>query len=157
MRTSPRSTIIFPWLPTPNPLGESRALSHRGHGDLRKRSCWSTVSTVLDIGRLARAAHYSFAGLRNAVRREAAFRQEPIAGAILAPAAMWLRDSRIERAALLGSLMLVLIVKLVSSAIEATVTRVEMERNELSARAKDLASAAVLVNVPLVWGLGLLE
>ena len=102
------------------------------------------MSTVLDIGCLAGAAPYSFAGLRNAVRREEAFRQELIAGAILAPAAMWLRDSGIKRAALLGSLMLVLIVELMNSAIEATADRIGTERNELSARAIDLASPADL-------------
>ena len=80
-------------------------------------------------------------------------------GAALTPVAIWLGDGRLEYALLIGSLTLVLITELLNSAIETVVDRVGTERNELSARAKDLGSAAVfvsLVNVPVVWGLVLL-
>ena len=111
---------------------------------------------IADIGRLFGAARYSLAGLRAAVRHHTAFRQELILGVILAPVGLWLGDGGLERAVLVGALALVLIVELLNSAIETAVDRIGQERNELSGRAKDLGSAAVLLallNVPLVWGL----
>ena len=117
------------------------------------------AASWLDIGRIAKASRYTFSGLRDALRHHTAFGQELVLGIILTPIAIWLSDEGLERAMLLGSLMLVLIVELVNSAIETTVDRIGTERNELSARAKDLGSAAVfvsLINVPLIWGLVLL-
>ncbi len=117
------------------------------------------MAETLDIGRIVRAARYSYGGLRDAVREHTAFRQELIVGVILAPVAVWLGESGGERALLIGSMMLVLIVELVNSAIETAVDRVGLERHELSRSAKDLGSAAVLIallNVPIVWGLVLL-
>ena len=117
------------------------------------------MAADFDIGRIIRAARYSYAGLRGAVRHHTAFRQELAIGIVLTPIAIWLGETGLERAVLLGSLMLVLIVELLNSAVETVVDRVGTERNELSARAKDLGSAAVflaLVNVPVVWGLVLL-
>jgi diacylglycerol kinase (ATP) len=78
---------------------------------------------------------------------------------VLAPVAFWLGQDGVERAVLLSSLMLVLIVEMLNSAIELLVDRTGTERNELSRRVKDLGSAAVFVsmlNVLLVWGVVLL-
>ena len=113
---------------------------------------------ALSISRLVRAARYSLAGLRDAMRQPS-FRLEVAATAALTPVALWLGDGGVQWALLLGSLVLVLILELVNSAIEATVDRVGDEPHELSRQAKDVAAAAVLLgllNVPLVWGLVLL-
>ena len=118
------------------------------------------MSSTLDIIRIVRAAGYSLLGLRTAVQHHTAFRQEVIVGVVLVPAAVWLGETGLERAALLASLMLVLIVELLNSAVETVVDRVSTEPNELSGQAKDLGSAAVfvsLVNVPVVWGFVLLD
>ena len=117
------------------------------------------MPSTLDVARVARAARYSYAGLEDAARNHTAFRQELLLGAILTPIAIWLGDNGLERAVMIGSMTLVLITELLNSAIETVVDRVGRERNELSARAKDLGSAAVfvsLVNVPVMWGLVLL-
>ena len=119
-----------------------------------------SLSGTLDIGRVLRAARYSYAGLRDAVLVHTAFRQEVILSAVLTPVALWLGEDGLERAALIGSLMLVLIVEILNSAIETVVDRIGVEHDELSGRAKDLGSAAVLLsllNVLLVWGLVLLS
>lgn len=104
--------------------------------------------------RILRAAGYSWAGLRAAFRHEAAFRQELALCCLLIPLGVWLGETGIERALLLGSLLLVLIVELINSAIEAVVDRFGGEQHELSGRAKDIGSAAVfiaLLNVVIVW------
>lgn len=111
------------------------------------------------IGRILRATRYSWQGLCAAFRHEAAFRQELALCVLLAPLGWWLGGSGVERALLLGSLLLVLIVELLNSAVEAAVDRHGGDLHDLSGRAKDLGSAAVfvaLVNVPVVWGLVLL-
>ena len=112
------------------------------------------VRRTLDLSRIVRATRHSYAGLRNAVIREAAFRQELILAIILAPIAVWLGDSGVERALMIGVLLIVLIVELLNSAIETAVDRIGAEFHELSGRAKDLGSAAVfisLIAVPIVW------
>lgn len=117
------------------------------------------IGSLGDIGRVVRATGYSISGLRAALRKEAAFRQEFALFLILAPLAIWLGDNGIERALLLGSLFIVLIVELLNSAIEATVDRVSRKRHKLSGRAKDMGSAAVylsLLLVVLTWLLVLL-
>ena len=117
------------------------------------------MSSELSIRRLANAVRYSYAGLRDGVRRHRSFRQELAAGAVLAPLAVWLGDDGLQRAVMLSSLVLVLIVELLNSAVETVVDRIGTDENELSGHAKDLGSAAVflsLLNVPLVWGLVLL-
>ena len=114
---------------------------------------------TLDVGRVLRAAKYSYAGLSTATLHHAAFRQELILGAVLAPIAIWLGEDGLQRAMLIGTLFLVLIVELLNSAIETVVDRIGTEHNELSRGAKDLGSGAVflaLFSVPLVWGLVLL-
>ena len=114
---------------------------------------------MLNIRRFFLAAGYSLAGLGAATRLQTAFRQELVAGAVLVPIAVWLGDRGVERALMIGSLGLVLIMELVNSAIESVVDRIGEERNELSGRAKDLGSAAVLMSLvtgAAVWGLVLL-
>ena len=109
---------------------------------------------------MIRATFFSIAGLRAAWLNEAAFRQECMAAGVLLPAAFWIGDTAVEMALLAGSLLLVLIVELVNSAIEATVDRISTDKHVLAARAKDLGSAAVFVSlvlVALVWGLVLWE
>ena len=101
------------------------------------------------IRRLVAAARNSFAGLGDAVASEAAFRQELVLAVVLVPLALWLGQTGAERALLAGSVLLVLVVELLNSAIEATVDRVSLERHPLAKRAKDLGSAAVLVALVL--------
>lgn len=111
---------------------------------------------ILDLARIVRATRYSLAGLRAAIINEAAFRQELVLFVVLAPLGLWLGRDGVERTLLLGSLMLVLIVELLNSAIETLVNRIGSERHELSGTAKDIASAAVfvaLIQVPIVWAL----
>jgi diacylglycerol kinase (ATP) len=107
------------------------------------------------LSHVVAAFGYSMKGLRAAYINERAFRLELVAGLFLLPLALWLGQSGVERALLIGSLLLVLIVELINSALEAVVDRVGSELHELSGRAKDIGSAAVfvaLVNVGLVWG-----
>ena len=108
------------------------------------------------FARIGKALGYSLQGLTHAVRFEAAFRQELII-AIPAMIGLWfLPVSMVEKLLLLGTVLLVLIVELLNSAIEATVDRVSTERHPLSGRAKDLGSAAVLLAVILMvvaWAL----
>ena len=111
------------------------------------------------IRRVIRATGYSWAGLRAAYQNEAAFRQEVALCALLIPLGLWLGEDGIARALLVGSLLLVLIVELLNSAVEAVVDRIGAEQHELSGRAKDIGSAAVfvaLLNVVVVWALVLI-
>ncbi len=107
------------------------------------------------LDRLLHAAGYSWAGLKAAYSGESAFRQEVWLCVVAVPLAFWLGQGWVERALLLGSLLLVLIVELLNSGIEAAIDRVGFELHDLSKRAKDLASAAVLLSLLLcagVWG-----
>ncbi len=109
---------------------------------------------ITDLGRIVRAAGYSFSGLRAAFRKEAAFRQEVIVFALLAPLGRWLGRNGVERALLVGSLAQVLVVELLNSAVEAAVDRVGRKWHKLSGRAKDMGSAAVALAIllaALVW------
>ena len=104
--------------------------------------------------RVISATRNSFAGFAEAVRCEDAFRQELILAAIFVPLAFWVGGNGFERALLIGSVMLVLIVELLNSAIEATVDRISFENHRLAKRAKDIGSAAVmlaLVCAGLTW------
>jgi diacylglycerol kinase (ATP) len=107
------------------------------------------------LARVVRAAGYSMQGLQAAYRGESAFRQESWLAAIMLPAAFWLGRSWMEVALLAGSVMLVLIVELLNSGIEAAIDRVSFEIHDLSKRAKDLASAAVLLSLLLCGGIWL--
>lgn len=107
------------------------------------------------LRRILSATRNSIAGLREALRHEDAFRQELILSAMLVPAAFWIGTTATERALLIGSVLLVLIVELLNSAVEATVDRISFENHRLAKRAKDIGSAAVmlaLVNAALIWG-----
>jgi diacylglycerol kinase (ATP) len=109
---------------------------------------------ITDLARVWRAVGYSLAGLR-AAWREPAFRQEVVLFALLAPLGLWLGANALERILLVLSLVLVLVVELVNSAIEAAVDRMGRRPHALAGRAKDMASAAVLLailNVLFVWG-----
>lgn len=111
------------------------------------------------VRRVWNAFQYSMAGLRAALVHEDAFRQESILALVLVPVALVIGGSGIGKALMVASVLLVLVVELINSAIEATVDRVSLEDHHLAKRAKDLGSAAVmisLVNVALVWFLVLL-
>jgi len=112
------------------------------------------------LQRVLNAAGYSWAGLAAAFRHEDAFRQEVFLALLLIPLAMVLGETGIERALMIGAVLLVLIVELLNSAIEAAVDRISLEHHLLIKRAKDMGSAAVmiaLVNVAVVWTLVLLN
>jgi diacylglycerol kinase (ATP) len=108
---------------------------------------------------LTRAWHAmknSLNGFRVAIREESAFRQELTLAAILVPCGIFVPVSPVERAALLASVLLVLMVELLNSSVEAAIDRISLERHELSKRAKDFGSAAVMVALlvcVLTWGL----
>ena len=111
------------------------------------------------LRRVWNALFYSVEGLRAAYRHEDAFRQEVWLAAVLVPLAFFLPASQVGKALMVASVLLVLIVELLNSAIEATVDRVSLENHRLAKRAKDIGSAAVmisLVNVAVVWLLVLL-
>lgn len=104
--------------------------------------------------RVINAAGYSWLGLQAAFKHEAAFRQELLLVLLLTPLALWLGSDGVDYALLIGSLLLVLIVELLNSAVEAVVDRISDEHHELAGRAKDIGSAAVFValaNAALVW------
>jgi diacylglycerol kinase (ATP) len=110
------------------------------------------------LTRLINALRYSLDGLAAAYRHEDAFRQEVWLAAVLIPLALFLPASGAGHALMIGSVLLVLIVELLNSAIEAAVDRVSLERHRLAKRAKDIGSAAVLlalINVIVTWGLAL--
>lgn len=102
------------------------------------------------IRRLFRATIFSFQGFRHAFAHEAAFRQELALTAIMVPMAFWLGRTPLEISLLAGVCLVVLIVELINSAIEAVVDRHGEERHELAGAAKDLGSAAVFVSLVLV-------
>jgi len=107
------------------------------------------------MSRIVHAFEYSWKGFVSTWRFEEAFRQEVLLILFLTPFAIWLADSYLEFVALFGVLLLVLIVELLNSAVESIVDRVGEEFHELSGRAKDQGSAAVLlafVIAALVWG-----
>jgi diacylglycerol kinase (ATP) len=106
--------------------------------------------------RILRAFGSSAKGFIGAYREEAAFRQELAFACIASPIGIWLGHNGVERALLVAPVLLVLIVELLNSAIEATVDRIGLERHMLSGLAKDIGSAAVLLSfilVGVVWAL----
>ena len=111
------------------------------------------------LRRLINAIGYSFSGLVEAVRNEDAFRMELLVAAVALPVGLRLGPTGIAKALLVGSVLIVLIVELLNSAVEAAVDRISLEDHRLAKRAKDIGSAAVmlsLVNAAAVWGLVLL-
>ena len=106
------------------------------------------------LGRIWHAAGFSLAGLR-AGWGETAFRQEAVAAAVLIPLAFWLGRGWVETALLAGSVLIVMIVELLNTAVEAAIDRVGPEWHALSKRAKDMGSAAVLLSLVLCAGVWL--
>jgi diacylglycerol kinase (ATP) len=109
--------------------------------------------------RIGKAFFYSMDGLKAALCHEHAFRQEALLAVVLIPLALWLPASGAGKALMIGSVVLVLIVELLNSAVEAVVDRISLENHDLSKRGKDMGSAAVmlsLLNVIVVWALVLL-
>jgi diacylglycerol kinase (ATP) len=112
------------------------------------------------VQRLWNALGYSLHGFSSAFRHEDAFRQEVLLAAVLIPIAFFIDASGTGTALMIGSVLLVLIVELLNSAIEAAVDRISLDHHRLAKRAKDLGSAAVflsLVNVAIVWALVVAE
>jgi diacylglycerol kinase (ATP) len=106
------------------------------------------------LRRIWNALFYSIAGFRAAYRHEHAFRQECLLAAILLPAALLMPADGIGKALMVASVLLVLIVELLNSALEAAVDRISLEHHQLAKRAKDIGSAAVmlsLVNAGVIW------
>lgn len=110
----------------------------------------------ISVQRVIRATGYSLQGLKSAYVHEAAFRQEVLLAVVLLPLGAYLGDTAVEKVLLVGSVLLVMLVELLNSAIEALVDRIGTEYHELSGRAKDLGSAAVFMSMMLfviTWGL----
>lgn len=110
------------------------------------------------LDRMLRATGYSIDGLKTAYLGESAFRHELWLALVLLPCAFWLGRNWVEVALLVGSLLIVLIVELLNSGIEAAIDRVSFELHDLSKRAKDVGSAAVFLSLLLcsgVWGAAL--
>lgn len=108
------------------------------------------------ITHLLHSTRYSWKGLKAAFKNEAAFRQEVVICAIMLPLAWWLSEDAQAWLLLVGSLFMVLIVELLNSAVENVVDRIGPEHHELSGRAKDIGSAAVMLSLimaGLTWGL----
>ena len=111
------------------------------------------------LHRLVRAFINSWRGFKGALQAEAAFRQEVVLAVLLLPLGAWLGRTGVERALLLASVLLVLIVELLNTCIETVVDRIGLERHELSGHAKDVGSTAVLLSFAIlitVWGCVLL-
>lgn len=112
------------------------------------------ANNVTGFQRIINAAGYSWQGLRAAWQHEAAFRQEAMAAIVAIIVACWLDVDAISRVLMVGSVVLVIIVEILNSAIEAVVDRIGQERHPLAGRAKDMGSAAVLLTILLaifVW------
>ena len=108
------------------------------------------------LRRIWNAFFYSMAGFKAAFLNEDAFRQEVLLAAVLVPLALFLPATALGKALMIASVLLVLVVELLNSAIETTVDRISLENHQLAKRAKDIGSAAVFVslwNVVVVWGL----
>ena len=106
------------------------------------------------VARVVRATFFSLAGLKAAWKNEAAFRQECAVAIVMIPAALWLGTNSLERLLLVATVVLVLIVELLNSAVEAVVDRVGSDHHVLSGQAKDMGSAAVFLSLVLalvVW------
>jgi len=124
-------------------------------GRRKIRGMKKLMQSLVDGGRILRAFGYSMAGLRAAYKKESAFRQELILAIVLIPAGVWVGRNAVERILLISSVLVVLIVELLNSAVEATVDRGGKDWDKLAGRAKDMGSAAVLIALLLLfatWG-----
>lgn len=95
--------------------------------------------------RLYNAVFFSIAGFKSVWKHEEAFRQEVYLLIVAMPLAFWLAETTVERLLMIGSIILILLVELLNSAVETVVDRIGLERHELSGRAKDIGSAAVML------------
>jgi diacylglycerol kinase (ATP) len=153
----PRGFAVWKWIPVMPKilLLQSRAFL-RGGSFMQE----SPFKGKTGLQRLWNALGYSLQGIASAFRHEDAFRQECLAAAVLIPAAFFVPAGGMEKALMIASVLLVLIVELLNSAVEAAVDRVSLENHLLAKRAKDIGSAAVflsLINVAVVWALILLK
>lgn len=133
-------------------------LGHCPYADLQKTNPMAGQN-LKGLARINAAFFNSMKGFKAAWLSEEAFRQEVYLLAIAGPLALWLGEGSVEKALLLGCVLMVLIVELLNTGIEIVVDRISFERHELSGRAKDVGSAAVLISLALagcVWGLILL-
>jgi len=108
------------------------------------------------VKRIVNACLFSMAGFKAVWEHEEAFRQEVCLLIVAIPVALWLTGNNIERVLLIGSVVVVLLVELFNSAIEATIDRIGLEHHELSGRAKDIGSSAVMLSLALAaftWAL----
>jgi diacylglycerol kinase (ATP) len=111
------------------------------------------------LKRIINACYFSAAGFKATWQHEEAFRQEVILFVLATPLAIWLGQTAVEKVLLIGSVVLVLLVELLNTAVEAVVDRVGFEHHELSGRAKDIGSAAVMLSLAwaaVTWALILL-
>jgi diacylglycerol kinase (ATP) len=123
---------------------------------LRRDALQCPYKGATGLRRIWNATLYSMAGLKAAFRHEDSFRQEVLLASILIPAALLLPASGAGKALMVGSVVLVLVVELLNSAVETVVDRISLDEHVLAKRAKDIGSAAVmlaLINVPVVWAL----
>ena len=112
------------------------------------------------LRRLMNAFSYSIAGTLAAFKHEDAFRQEVILTAVLTPVAIYYGETTIDQALMISSLLLIIIVELLNSSIEAAVDRISVKHHKLAKRAKDIGSAAVffsLINATVIWFLILVK
>ncbi len=119
----------------------------------------SEFNETTGLKRLFHAFGYSLQGFRACYQYEAAFRQEALVALFVVPLGFWLGEGGVEKALLVGSWLIVMIVELLNSAVEATVDRFGPEHHKLSGRAKDIGSAAVFLSISfaiMVWALILL-
>lgn len=135
----------------PDRLGDNRRMSHT-KSDAGPQADAAPSRPNRGLARIARAACHSLAGLR-AGWHETAFRQEAVLAVLMVPAAFWLGRGWVEVALLAGSVLLVLIVELLNTGIEAAIDRIGPEWHSLSKRAKDVGSAAVLLALLLCGGI----
>ncbi|GAB2901532.1 diacylglycerol kinase [Paralcaligenes sp. KSB-10] len=115
----------------------------------------SPYKSLGGFGRLLNALRYSLQGFKAAFQHEAAFRQELLLAVVLTPAAFWLGRNALEILLLLSTILFVLIVEILNSALEALADAITLEHHPLIGRAKDLGSAAVMLSLALgglVWG-----
>ena len=106
------------------------------------------------VSRIIKATGYSWQGLRAAYRYEEAFRQEVWLCLVMIPLGLYLGDGGVEKALLVGSVLLLPLIEILNSALEAVVDRFGEEQHELAGRAKDMGSAAVAIAIALaaaVW------
>ena len=128
-------------------------------GMLKQTTPANPQKTRKGLNRVWHAFGYSLAGLR-AGWHETAFRQEAIASVILLPAAFWLGRTWVEAVLLAGTVILIMIVELLNTGIETAIDRIGPEWHDLSKRAKDMGSAAVLLSLLLcagTWSLAIFQ